>query len=166
MLTSQQIGFLILGAMTLGAAILVVRVHQVFHATLSMILSFLGVAGLYVLLGVSFMAGLQLFIYIGGVSVLTVVALMVTRGGMDGQVRIANESVGAAIITLAMFAGLTWLILQVPWPITPLVPAPADDVVFLGETLVAIDAYAIPFELASLLLFVVLIGALYIARER
>lgn len=161
-----QIAFLVIAALTVAAALAMVLARHIFHAILLMIAVFVGVAALYVLLGVSFMAGMQLFIYVGGVSVLAVLAIMVTRGFMGDRPRPARSTYGAAVVAASVFGGLTWLILQVPWPSEPLVPAPQNDLAVLGQVLVSRAGYAVPFELASLLLFVVLLGALYIARER
>ncbi len=162
----ERIAFLLTAALTVGAALMMVLSRQVFHAILMMIAVFVGVATLYVLLGVSFMAGMQLFIYVGGVSVLVVIAIMVTRGFMGERAPAFHAAPAAAVLSLSVFAGLTWLILRVPWPAAPLVVAPPDDLAQLGQILVSRSGYAVPFELASLLLFVVLLGALYIAKER
>lgn len=164
-LAFEQIIFLLTAALTLSAALVMVLARQVFHAILLMIVVFVGVAALYVLLGVSFMAGMQLFIYVGGVSVLVVIAIMVTRGFMGDRPRPARSTPAAAIVAVSLFAGLTWLILQVPWPDAPLVPVLPGDLALLGRVLVSRSGYAVPFELASLLLFVVLLGALYLAKE-
>ena len=163
----EQIAFLLTAVVTLAAALAMVFSRQVFHAILLMIAVFVGVATLYVLLGVSFMAGMQLFIYVGGVSVLAVIAIMVTRGFMGSdRPRPARTTYGAAIVAGSVFIGLAWLILRVPWPAVPLVVASANDLALLGQVLVSRAGFVVPFELSSLLLFVVLLGALYIARER
>ncbi len=163
----ETVAFLFAAVLTIGAALAMVLARQVFHAILLMIAAFVGVAMLYVVLGVSFMAGMQLFIYVGGVSVLAVISIMVTRGFMgEYRPRPARTHYGAALIAASVFGGLTWLISRVPWPAEPLVAAPQNDLALLGQVLVSRSGYAVPFELASLLLFVVLLGALYIARER
>jgi NADH-quinone oxidoreductase subunit J len=158
--------FIATSVVTLGAALMMVAARRVFHSILWMILAFFGVAGFYVLLGASFMAGLQLFIYIGGISVITIIAIMVTRGMMRHHRHTFNDPLTAAPVALLSFAGLTYVILQVPWPTRPLAVVPADDLAFLGEALVDPQGYLLLFEVTSLLLLAVLVGALYIVKER
>ncbi len=165
-MTIQQIAFLVAAALTLGAGIMMVVAQQVFHSILWMILSFLGVAVFYVLLGSSFMAGLQLFIYVGAISVLTVIAIMVTRGMMRHHHHSFNDPLTAALTAFFSFGTLTYLILQVPWPTRPLMEIPSDDLAFLGSALIDPSRYMLLFEVASLLLLVVLISALYLVREK
>jgi NADH:ubiquinone oxidoreductase subunit 6 (subunit J) len=98
--------------------------------------------------------------------VLTVIAIMVTRGMMRHHRHSFNDPWAAAIAALACFGGLTWLIVQIPWPTRPLIAIPPDDLAFLGQALIDPNRYMLLFEVASLLLFVVLVGALYIVRER
>lgn len=162
----NQIAFLVTAAFTLGAALAMVLAKQILHAILLMIACFVGVAGLYVLLGVSFMAGMQLFIYVGGVAVLAVISIMVTRGFMgETRPRPARSHYRAAFISSVLFFGLTWFILQVPWPSVAVAGALQNDLAVLGQLLVSRSGYGVSFELASLLLLIVLLGALFIARE-
>ena len=76
MFSAQQIIFILFSIIILGAAIRVVTCHRIFHASMWLIVAFLGVASVYMLLDSPFLAGIQLFIYIGGVAVLTVIAIM------------------------------------------------------------------------------------------
>ncbi len=69
-----QLIFLIVGCVMVAAAIRVVTSHRIFHAALWLIASFFCVAIVYMLLESPFMASIQLFIYIGGIAVLTVVS--------------------------------------------------------------------------------------------
>ncbi len=165
-MTVQQAAFLLLAALTLASALWLVMARKVFRATLAMVMSFFGVAGFYVILGSSFMAGLQVFIYVGGVSVLMVIAIMVTRSLTRQSQRVTREPGKAALAALVCFAGLATAILRTPWPSAPSTLVPADDLTALGLILVAPNGYAVLFEVASLMLFVVLLGSLYIAREK
>jgi NADH-quinone oxidoreductase subunit J len=166
-MTLQQILFIIFGAITLGAALMVVTRRNVFHAALFMILSFFGVAGLYVLLEAPFLAGVQLFIYIGGISILIIFAIMLTRDMMAPNFAGRNRQwTAAALVAVALCAVLVWAVLNHDWAAAAPGAVPEDSITRLGQTLVDAEELALPFEVASVLLLVALIGAVTIARER
>ncbi len=168
MVTVQQVVFALFALMTVGGAIGVVAARKLFHAALWMILAFFGVAGLYVLLEAPFFAALQLFIYIGGIAVLIVMAIMVTRGIMGPKQPVFTYAAGAAGTAFAFFVMLSLFVVNVPAWITaaPLEAPPPDGMRQLGKALVMPSAYVLPFEVASVLLLAVLVGALFIAREK
>jgi NADH-quinone oxidoreductase subunit J len=164
-MTVQQVVFIILGVITLGAALLMVTRRNVFHAALFMMLSFFGVAGLYVLLEAPFLAAVQLFIYIGAISIMIIFAIMVTRGMMNPNIRRANRQRGAAALAAVALCGvLVWMALSHRWAVVP-GPVPQRTIAILGATLVGPEGFVIPFETASVLLLIALIGAVTIARE-
>ena len=162
----QQVLFIVFGVITLGAALMMVTRRNVFHAALFMILSFFGVAGLYVLLEAPFLAGVQLFIYIGGISILIIFAIMLTRDMMDPSTVGRNSQwIAAAVVTVALCAVLVWTVMSFDWAATS-GAVPEDTITRLGKALVDQEGLALPFEVASVLLLVALIGAVTIARER
>lgn len=166
-MTVQQILFIIFGAITLGAALMMVTRRNVFHAALFMMLSFFGVAGLYVLLEAPFLAAAQLFIYVGGISILIIFAIMLTRDMMDPNLVGRNRQwIAAALVTVALCAVLVWTVLSHEWVSAAPGVVPGDSITILGQTLVDAEGLALPFEVASVLLLVALIGAVTIARER
>jgi NADH-quinone oxidoreductase subunit J len=166
-MTFQQILFIIFGAITLGAAFMVVTRKNVFHAALFMILSFFGVAGLYVLLEAPFLAGVQLFIYVGGISILIIFAIMLTRDMMNPDLVGRNRQwIAAALVSLALCAVLVWTVMSHGWAAAAPGSVPEDSITILGKVLVDAEGLALPFEVASVLLLVALIGAVTIARER
>ncbi len=163
---TQQILFIIFGVITLGAALMVVTKRNIFHAALFMILSFFGIAMLYVLLEAPFMAGVQLFIYIGGISILIIFAIMLTKDMMDpALVGFNNQWIAAVLVAVLLLAVLGWATLTHEWPAAA-GPVPEDSITILGNTLVDARGLALPFEVASVLLLAALIGAVTIARER
>ena len=166
MITVQKALFLFFAAMSVGAAFKVVSAREVFHAALWLILMFFGVGALYLLLDAPFMTGLQLFIYIGGVAVLNIMAIMVTRQMMHPTEPIANDPFTAALMALATFGAIVWMILQIPFAVSDLITEPPGRLAMIGEALVDLNGYVLPFEVASLLLLVVLISVMYLARER
>ncbi len=162
----SQVVFLAVGALALGAAVRVVMSHRVFHAALWLIGSFFGVAALYMLLESPFMAGIQLFLYIGGVAVLTVIAIMVTKGGMRPDRRSTNDPWSSAVVAVALFAVMVWMIIQLPLPAEPASQVHGESLHLLGAALVDPEGYLLPFEVVSVMLLIVLIGSLYLGRER
>jgi NADH-quinone oxidoreductase subunit J len=165
-ITLEQVLFVIFGSITVGGALLVVTRTNVFHAALFLILSFFGVAGLYVLLEAPFLAAVQLFIYIGGISILIIFAIMLTRAIMNPDLPGANQQwYAAALVAVALCGVLGWAVLSHDWGAL-VGPVPEHSISILGTTLVDPEGMVLPFEVASVLLLVALVGAVTIAREQ
>lgn len=165
-ITLQQILFIIFGAITLGAALMVVTRRNVFHAALFLILSFFGVAALYVLLEAPFLAAVQLFIYIGGISILIIFAIMLTQNMMNPNLPGANRQWwAAALVAVAICGILGWVVLNRNWG-TASAEVPQNTITILGTALVDPEGLLLPFEVASVFLLVALVGAVTIAREQ
>ncbi|MFQ6100292.1 MAG: NADH-quinone oxidoreductase subunit J [Anaerolineae bacterium] len=165
-ITLQQVLFIIFGVITLGAALMVVVRRNVFHAALFLVLAFFGVAGLYVLLEAPFLAAVQLFIYIGGIAILIIFAIMLTREMMNPLLPRANRQWWAAALAALVLCGmLGWVALNHDWGVTS-ESVSSDSIANLGRALVDPAGFVLPFEVASVLLLVALIGAVTIARER
>lgn len=169
-MTGEQILFLVISGLTIVTGILVVTLRNLFHAALAMMVSFLGVAGLYILLDAGFLAAAQLLVYIGAISILIIFAVMLTRRMMQAQDTPFNGQAGmglfTAVITFALISFIITRLWRQPIFATPLdVPSEVMDqiVVQLGADLVSANAYVIPFIVASLLLLAALIGAIYVA---
>jgi NADH-quinone oxidoreductase subunit J len=121
------------------------------------------VAGLYIFLGADFVAAVQLLIYVGGILVLILFAVMLTHRITD--VEITNRAAGR-IPALIVIGILVFLLVQAiretPW-------AKAKDIVHAPTTAkigdLFLDTYLLPFELASLVLLAALIGAVVISRK-
>lgn len=170
---AEQIIFIIISAVTLIAAWFVVTDRNLFHAALALMASFLGVAGLYVLLEAGFLAAAQLLVYIGAISILLIFAIMMTRRLMQTTETAFNSQWQMGIVTsLLLFAVLFFVIIQF-WPMTPAAgatgrPDVAPDLLAatvdqLGAALVSVDQYVLPFEVASVLLLAALIGSIAVA---
>ncbi|MEM7115049.1 MAG: NADH-quinone oxidoreductase subunit J [Chloroflexota bacterium] len=162
--------FWISSFLALGAGLLVVTNRNLFHAALALMVSFLGVAGIYLSLDAGFLAAAQLLIYIGAISILIIFAIMLTRRMMQTDETPYNSqrwlSLGGAVV---VFAILFSVLIRV-WPLSQDAPvASVEDavlqnmVVDLGRAFVGADAYVIPFELASILLLAALVGAIVVA---
>ncbi len=165
-MTVQQVLFLILGAVTLGAAVGVVASRRPLSSALWLLLAFFGVAGIFVLLEAPFFAAAQLFIYMGAIGVIIIFAIMLTRGMMRQQESGLNDQWWlAAILALILLGVLSWLAIQYA-PLAEAAAVPQDALKLLGMALVDPAGFALPFEVASVLLVMALIGAVAIARER
>jgi NADH:ubiquinone oxidoreductase subunit 6 (subunit J) len=162
----QLVVFVILTLMTLGGGLGVVSSRNVFHSALFLVLSLAGVVGYYVLLDAGFLAAVQLLIYIGAIAILILFAIMLSRGLMaERQSQRNHQWWIAALVSLLTFVVLGVVLWQVDWPIADgqALSSPSVAVSQLGQEL--LGSYVIPFEVASVLLLVALIGAVILARE-
>ncbi len=170
-MTADHIIFLFTAALTLGSAIAVVTVRNLVHAALALIVSFFGVAIVFVLLQAGFLAAVQVVLYIGAIAILIIFAIMLTRRVMqDTGPQINRQWWLAAILSVALFAALWMVLRQVPslqQALAPAVPLDAEaGLRQLGAALVDPNQYMLPFEAASVLLLVALVGSLAIAGDR
>lgn len=162
----QQVMFIVISAVTLISAALVVTTRSLFRAALWLVLTFFGIAGIFILLHAEFLAIAQVLIYVGAISTLIIFAIMLSRGVMDPNARRFNDQWGlVAGFAAVFFVLLAAILTRMPWQVTT-AEAPAADaaIQLLGRELVT--PYAIPFEVASVLLVVAMIGAIIVARER
>ena len=160
----QIVFFAILTVITLGAALMVVTSRNLLHSALWLIASFFGIAGIFILLQAEFLAVVQVLIYIGAIAMLIIFAIMLTRRIMDPQQPRFNSQWGlVGGFAALLFVGLAAVVTRVAWPVA-VGEVPADAIAQLGVDFVGI--YAVPFEIASVLLVVAMIGAIIIARER
>jgi len=165
-MTVEQIIFLITGVFILLSAVLVVTTRKLLHAALWLVVALFGVAVLYAILQASFLAVVQVVVYIGAIAILFIFAIMLTRRDLrDRGQQTRNNWWIPGLVAAIMLGGLLYLILGFPdFGRTPAtLPAGFDGVRFLGTTLVSPEAYVLPFEVASILLLAALIGAIYIA---
>ena len=171
----QWLAFVILSVLTLGGGLMVARDRNLFHGALWLLISLFGVAGLFVLLAAPFLAAVQVLVYMGAIVILIIFAIMLTRRVM-GERELPNNQwpVGLAMSALA-FLVIGFILSQATQSsgpgIAPLLPTAAggavgiDSIVTFGKSLVDTGQYALPFELASLLLTGAMIGAIVSARE-
>lgn len=165
-MTISHVVFIVLSAVALIGAVGVVTVGNLFRAALFLVLSFVGVAGLYILLEAEILAMIQLLVYVGAISILIIFAIMLSRRMMSPEFKARNEQwLGGLVAALALFFILAWILWAVAWP-TAQADVPQDAISLLGQALVSPDQYVVVFEAASVLLLVALVGAVIVARER
>ena len=181
----QKIVFLIFSAITLGSGLLVVTQRNLIRAAFCLMAALLGVAGLFAVMEASFLAMVQVFVYAGGIAILIIFAVMLTRRAMDPDTPQMNTqweaSVGLVLVLFILLALTLWsdpitlpeinvgrihineiTLGGVPWPESE-EDVGADTLATLGEALVDSEGYVVPFEAASVLLLVAMVGAAYIA---
>ena len=151
--------FILVSALVLGGALGVVATRNVVHAALFLLLSLLGVAGVYLLLFAEFLALVQVLIYGGAVTIVVLFAVMLTRSSEYPRISDNRQWPLALLVALAVAA-----VLGTAFWVAPQVDAQPQAPVFTGLAASLFTKWALPFEIASLVLLVALIGAIIIAR--
>ncbi len=155
--------FYVLSALTLFGAALVAFVRNIVYSALGLLAALLGAGALYVLLSADFVAIAQLLVYVGGVMVLVLFAVMLTN--RITEVNVSNSSFGlfgGLLLLVAMAPVLVAVAVLTPWRTS--VPGPLHAITAdVGDAL--LTHWLLPFEVASLVLLATLIGAVVIARK-
>ncbi|MDT7945306.1 MAG: NADH-quinone oxidoreductase subunit J [Cyanobacteriota bacterium PSP.bin.10] len=159
----QLVTFVVLSAMAIGFALGVVWAPSIVYSGFLLGGVFLSMAGLYLLLNADFVAAAQVLIYVGAVNVLILFAIMlVNRRYTFAPLKLGWLRNGVtAVVCLGLFALLTVMAFNTPWPLQPVQPLSSAMVIgghFFSD-------YLLPFELASVLLLMALIGAIVLARR-
>lgn len=169
-MTPLQIVFILVSLVTIISAIFVVSLRKIFHAALWLIVTLMGVAIIFALLEASFFAAVQILVYIGAIAIILIFAIMLTRNIMSDEEMQINRSWGIVMVLVLIFAVI--FISQLsssPVINTTLIPLEfqgQESIIAFGEGLLDPGGYALPFELASLLLLGALVGGVYIAMDK
>jgi NADH-quinone oxidoreductase subunit J len=155
--------FYLLAAFTVALALIVVLAQNIVRSAVALIFSFCGLAGLYVLLDAEFLAAVQVLIYVGGITILLLFAILLTSRIAGRGVRVLNEQRGAnAVVAVGLMVLLGWA----AWTGLPALsarPAQPQNTPRIGTLLMT--TYALPFEAVSILLLAGMVGAIYLARK-
>ena len=151
-------------AVVLGSALYVVVGRNLVHSAFALVAAFFGVAIFYVYLGADFLAGAQVLIYVGGILTLLLFGVMLTNRIYNLNLRSgAIQVVPGALSAGLVFALLVWIIQSVDWGAMDAGdPGPTSE--SIGRLLVG--DYLLPFEIASVLLLIALMGAAMLVRRR
>jgi len=152
--------FWVLAAITLIAAGGVMVSRNLLHAVLFLILTFVGIAGFFVLLSAEFIAMAQVIIYVGAIAVLVLFAVLLTpRAGRDnGETKFAAPALLLAVCLAAVFL---FVIHDTAWQTT-------EDAYQLGPRELGtalLETWVLPFEIASVLLTAAMVGAIMLTRS-
>ncbi|MDP6576482.1 MAG: NADH-quinone oxidoreductase subunit J [Dehalococcoidales bacterium] len=158
------IGFWISASVIIAAALGVVLLRNIFRAALSLILCFLMVAGIYITLSADFLAAVQILVYVGAISVLIILAIMMTREVQRGN--LSNKLQLPAFIVALLFLGVLVLtVTNTPWPITDTAPV-VPTTTTIASRLFGEGGFILPVEIAAALLLSAILGAIVLAREK
>jgi NADH-quinone oxidoreductase subunit J len=160
----SQIVFYFFAAMTIASAAVVVFARSLIRSAFALLFTFFGVAALYACLGADFLAATQMVIYVGGILVLLLFGVMLTHKLYDLNLKSETYQVfPALVVVLAVFSMLVTFMLRTHWH-TQAQNAPNPTTGAIGALL--LNEYILPFEVASILLLIALIGAAMIVRRR
>ena len=175
----EDVVFAVLAAASVGGALGVVLLKDIFRAALLLVVVFLAVAGLFVMMNAEFLAVVQVLIYAGAIAILVIFAIMLTREVESGN--LPNRLQPAAILLpVLLLAALVFAALDTDWRLLADRPelqetvelvqtnsvsgVPGEPRSGLGDLL--IRDFVLPFEAVSVLLLAAVIGALVMVRER
>jgi NADH-quinone oxidoreductase subunit J len=154
--------FWLFAAVMIGSALLVVTMRDIIRCGLAMIVCFGALAGIYVILGAPLLAATQVIVYIGGISVLILFAIMLTQTkDAPASLVFQTQALPAAIAAVVIAVVIALAIGATDWgeAANRFRLATAD----LSETL--FNGYVLPFEMVSVLLLAAVVGGVYLAKR-
>jgi NADH-quinone oxidoreductase subunit J len=163
-MTFSDILFLIVALITVGSAAIVVLSRSLIYSAFALLFTFFGVAIIYVLLGADFLAATQVLIYVGGILILLLFGVMLTHKLYSLNLQTETFQIfPGMLIAFAVFVSLALVATHTRWnsvPAKELVPTTEA----IGRSFM--NEYVLPFEIASILLLVALIGAAMLVRRK
>ncbi|MGJ5632622.1 NADH-quinone oxidoreductase subunit J [Nostoc sp. CALU 1950] len=162
----QFVSLGILGVMMIGAAIGVVLFSNIVYSAFMLGGVFISMAGIYLLLNGDFVAAAQILIYVGAINVLILFAIMLVNKRQD-FVAFPNywvRKVLTGLVSVGLFGLLSTMVLATPWAYsTAPVAGGESSIILIGEHF--FTDFLLPFELASILLLIAMVGAIILARR-
>ena len=159
----ESVIFYFLSTITIVPAIFVVTMKNVFHSALWLIVSLLGVGGMYALLAADFLFAVQLMVYAGGVMVLMLFVVLLSGKPTDWQGSQINDKWWGAVLFSAFFIAIVSAVVA-SWPLANRKIEPTVTTGALGKLL--LGDMILPFEVIAVVLVVALIGAVYFSQKR
>jgi NADH-quinone oxidoreductase subunit J len=157
--------FIILAVVAVAAGLGVIAQRSAVRSALFLLVNFCCLAGLYILLNAQFVAVVQVIIYAGAIVVLflfVVMLLGVERAEETPDLR-RYQWIAGLLLGVLLLAGVVWALIPAQAEMVPAL-VQSDNVRQLGQAL--LTRFAIPFELASVVLLVAIVGALVLAKKR
>ena len=161
----QLVSFGILATIVVVGALGVVLLSNIVYSAFLLGLVFISISGLYILLNAGFVAAAQVLVYVGAVNVLILFGIMLVNKQED-FVPVKNEWIGRAAtgtVCAGILALLGNMIFSHPWAISTQAPAGDQAIDVIGKHF--FSDFLLPFELASVLLLIALVGAIILARR-
>lgn len=160
-----DIAFWVLAVVSVGAALAVVLMRDIFRAALFLVLCFFTVAGIYITLSADFLAGAQVLIYVGAIGVLIIFAIMLTResrrGSPSGRLRLP-----ALLIGLLFLVTMVFVVVSTDWHVIAELPTEPTTTAIAQALFSGEDGFVLAFEIAAALLLAAVIGAIVLVREK
>lgn len=163
--------FYLFAAMAVVGAVMVVLQRNPIASALYLVLSFMSLAGLFVLLHAPFLAAVQVIIYAGAIMVLFlfVIMLLNLRQDIDDGLHHSARKMFGWLMGIVL-AALIWIFLKKPWSLGPMGNQTPEEVAAVGNTqalgIRLFTDYLFPFELTSLILLVAIVGAVVLSLRR
>jgi NADH:ubiquinone oxidoreductase subunit 6 (subunit J) len=155
--------FYIFAAVAVLSAVGIVLTRNIVRAAIWLLGTLGAAAGLYFLLAANFLGAIQLIVYVGGTLVLIIFGVMLTSRTPGARLPLRRwEVIGGGAVCGLLFAALSFVLLKADWAARANPSEHGYTVAQIGNEL--LTTYLVPFEVASVLLLVVMIGAAYLAR--
>jgi len=161
----QTVSFFILGLMMIVTSLGVVLLSNIVYSAFLLGGVFVSISGLYILLNAGFVAAAQVLVYVGAVNVLILFGIMLVNKDRD-FVPVSNALLSrlvTAVVCFGLLALLGTMVISTSWNLSSEVATGDDATILIGEHL--FSDFLLPFELASVLLLVALVGAIILARR-
>lgn len=154
--------FYLLALMTISSAILSVTSRHIFRAAIYLLFTLIGIAGLYFWMNNPFIAAVQIVVYVGGIAVLIIFSIFLTQQSGDKLPALpVSKSLFSLLAAGTGLALVLSLLLRYGFVVNAAMEAP--EVENIGEKMLDINGYALPFEVVSILLLAAMIGCIVIA---
>lgn len=161
----QVVSFAILGVMMIGAALGVVLLSNIVYSAFLLGGVFISMAGMYLLLNGDFVAAAQVLIYVGAINVLILFAIMLVNKRQDFSPLpgAGLRKIFTGLVSIGLFTLLSTMVLATPWSYSTPPVVGQNSTVIIGEHF--FSDFLLPFELASILLLIAMVGAIILARR-
>ena len=162
----QFVAFAILSGLMIATALGVVLLDNIVYSAFLLGGVFLSISGLYILLNADFVAAAQILIYVGAINVLILFAIMLvnkTENFQQVKGRLVRQ-ISTGVVCAGLFVLLSTMILATPWQLSDISPAVIENtIVTMGQHF--FSDFLLPFEIASVLLLMAMVGAIILARR-
>jgi NADH-quinone oxidoreductase subunit J len=157
--------FYLLGLLTVFSALLSVTSRNIFRSAIYLLFSLIGIAGIYFWLDYQFIAAVQIIVYVGGIAVLIIFSIFLTQ--QSGEKLPAVPGGRIFFSALAAAAGIALVLsLMIRYGFAAVESGASPTAAQIGEKMLDLNGYALPFELVSMLLLAAMIGCIVIALKK
>jgi NADH-quinone oxidoreductase subunit J len=157
----SSIAFYTFGLVSVGGAVGMIASRKLVHSAMFLVVSFVAVAGIFLLGRADFLSAVQVLVYAGAIMILMLFAIMLTPGQTESA-STPSQKVGAALVAGGFLLVSVFTLAGTNWNLARTV---ADQATTRGIGELVLSRYVLPFELASVLLLAAMVGAILIARE-